>query len=737
MNASCALFAFFCAQPWLLSQIRAEEATPGAGMLAGQVFLRGTRDVLPDARIEVAGEVAFVDQEGRFELRLTEGTHEVLVAHEGCRPLVTVVDVEAGRRLELAFRLERETGERPYETVIRGRRDAEEVTRISLTDEEIHSLPGTMGDPFRAIEALPGVTPIITGIPYYFVRGAPPSGTGFYLDGVRVPALFHMALGPAVVHPSLVERIDFFPGGAPVDLGRYVGGMVRATTRLPGADRWRSEWDLRLTDVGAMVEAPLTDELRVAVSGRYGYPGWLIQLIEERAYLRYWDYQGRIEWEPRRRHRVVLFGFGSFDEMGEIRDDGAIDGPRIQFHRLDLRYAYRHGETLRAEAAGWFGYDATRIEEDAEIAMWAGGPRATIAWAPAPWIELSAGTDVEARGFPDPNLDDEDDDAPEVRERDAALVGSWVKATFRPTAATEIGLGARMDVHRVDRAVETWTDVRLNVRRRLADRLWLKGSAGTFHQPQSFIIDLPGLGSFVLDAGPQRAYQLSQGVEIALPWGLGLDVQAYYSDFANLSEPDLFRFHDDEPANGDEEFGQAFWSLDGAAYGLEILLRRRLGEDLFGWVAYTIGRSERDYRDGRAPSDFDQTHVLNLVLSWNVGAGWRIGGRFHFRSGRPYTPERLVVPTGPPTPMPPFQMICSPAGERNSARLPPFYRLDVRVDKKWTFETWWFGLYFEFINVTFTPEALQMLCDEHADPPIRLEEAPYIVIPTLGFRGVY
>jgi hypothetical protein len=81
--------------------------------------------------------------------------------------------------------------------------------------------------------------------------------------------------------------------------------------------------------------------------------------------------------------------------------------------------------------------------------------------------------------------------------------------------------------------------------------------------------------------------------------------------------------------------------------------------------------------------------------------------------------------------------MCEVAGARNSARLPPFYRLDLRVDKKWTFETWWFALYFEFINVTFTPEALSMRCECYEDTGVVLEEAPYIVIPTLGFRGVY
>jgi hypothetical protein len=48
-----------------------------------------------------------------------------------------------------------------------------------------------MGDSFNAVETLPGVVPVFSGVPYLIVRGAPPAGTSEYYDGVPVPALFH------------------------------------------------------------------------------------------------------------------------------------------------------------------------------------------------------------------------------------------------------------------------------------------------------------------------------------------------------------------------------------------------------------------------------------------------------------------------------------------------------------------------------------------------------------------
>lgn len=87
---------------------------------------------------------------------------------------------------------------------VRGLR-AEAGRTASLSRAEVRQVPGTFGDPFRAVEIMPGVTPIVSGLPYFFVRGAPPGNVGYFLDGLRVPVLFHVGAGPSVVHPGLVK----------------------------------------------------------------------------------------------------------------------------------------------------------------------------------------------------------------------------------------------------------------------------------------------------------------------------------------------------------------------------------------------------------------------------------------------------------------------------------------------------------------------------------------------------
>src|SRR5215831_14842389 len=148
-----------------------------------------------------------------------------------------------------------------------------EPSRTQLTVEEAREIPGGLGDPLRAISALPGVSPMANGTPYLYVRGAPPWNTGYLVDGVRVPLLFHAGVVDSVISPSLVESIDFYPSAVPARYGGFTGGVIEERTSGP-ADHLHASASAKLYEAGALEESPLS-EGRGSVLGafRYGYPG--------------------------------------------------------------------------------------------------------------------------------------------------------------------------------------------------------------------------------------------------------------------------------------------------------------------------------------------------------------------------------------------------------------------------------------------------------------------------------
>jgi hypothetical protein len=127
-------------------------------------------------------------------------------------------------------------------------------------------------------------------------------------------------------------------------------------------------------------------------------------------------------------------------------------------------------------------------------------------------------------------------------------------------------------------------------------------------------------------------------------------------------------------------------------------LRRPLSKRLSGWLSYTLSRSTRDENlitatggntQATVVSDYDRTHVLNAILAYDLGRRWRAGARFVFMSGAPYSNLAGNVP------VPPY----------NAYRDPPFYRVDIRLEKRWVLgKDGYFAFIAEVQNVTLSKE---------------------------------
>jgi len=97
-----------------------------------------------------------------------------------------------------------------------------------ITAREARAVAGAMGEPLRTLDTLPGVLPLVSGLPYVYIRGAPPSGVGYFYDGISLPILFHAVVGPSIIHSALLSDMELYSAVAPAHLGRFVGGAVVA-----------------------------------------------------------------------------------------------------------------------------------------------------------------------------------------------------------------------------------------------------------------------------------------------------------------------------------------------------------------------------------------------------------------------------------------------------------------------------------------------------------------------------
>ena len=653
----------------------------------------------------------------------------------------------------------------PTEIVVVGER-GEAARTVSLGRAEVREIPGTFGDPFRAVEIMPGVTPIATGIPFFFVRGAPPGNVGYYLDGVRIPLLFHVGVGPSVVNPALMDRVDLYPGGYPARFGRFAGGIVSGETAMPVREV-HGEYNLRVFDVGAMVEAPFAGNRGVVLlGGRYSYTALLLSLFSPDVKLDYWDYQARISYDLTPRDRLTVMSFGSYDFLGQKQPTGettTLFG--TQFHRVDLRYDRRlsTGGTLRVAALG--GLDVTEIDEGRHLRDRVFGLRTEIEQPLGKFVKLRAGTDLQLDSY---DIQLGPDDVGPSADRIAALLPSrtdlamaWrADLVVQAAPGFEVTPGLRVDAFSSQGVVAMALDPRLSARLALGKRFALRTALGTAHQPPAFVVPVPGFQPGGLRGGLQLALQQSFGLEVAIDAATQATATLYHNGFFNMSDPlgsnqaDARgcvpgQFPSDslsgDPGNqpsgnvrcgarfpagtvgpdrsgGGDQGGDSSGAQErssaletrtlGAAYGLELFLKRRLTSHLGGFVSYTLSRSTRSVGRDQFIASFDRTHVANAALAYSLGRGWRTGLRLVYYTGLP----RASTPTAP-----------------GPARLPSFFRADVRVEKRWTWRSGrWMSFVAEWLNVTFSKEALSTRCTLEG---CESQTIGPVTIPSLGLEG--
>jgi hypothetical protein len=655
--------------------------------------------------------------------------------------------------------------EKPAEILVLG--DRPEPSRsATLTRAEVRQIPGTFGDPFRAIEALPGVTPIVSGLPFFFVRGAPPGNVGYFLEGVQLPLLFHVGAGPSVVHPGLIDRVDLFPGGYPARFGRFAGGIVAGETAQP-ASALHGEYNVRLFDAGALLEVPFAEGRGAAlVAGRYSYTALLLSLLSPDVTLSYWDYQARIGYDVSKRDRVTAFVFGSYDFLGQKTAESTLTLFGTEFHRVDLRHDHAFASGAKLRNAVTLGLERSETQEGRFVRARSAGARTELEAPLSAKARLRAGTNVLLSRY-DIELGPSDLSSTAVNiaalfpTRTDVVLGARADVVWRVLPRLDVTPGVRVDLFGSEGATRVGFDPRLSLRTELHEKLHLNAALGVAHQPPAFVVPLPGFQPGGLHGGLQRALQESFGIEADLGNATIASATLFQNAFFDMSDPlgsteprvggcPAGAFPEDSLAgdrliqamtpppcrdrftpgtlgpdnsggggqastgggNGERVLRAFEVRTMGHSYGLELYLKRALTSNFGGFISYTLSRSTRSFENRSYVASFDRTHVLNVALAYNLGRGFRAGGRVMFYTGLP----GVATPENP-----------------DGGRLPAFFRLDLRLEKRWRLgkDAWISGVA-EWLNATLSKEAVSTRCTLSG---CEAQKIGPITIPSLGVEG--
>jgi len=624
---------------------------------------------------------------------------------------------------------------------VRGERQPREVTRRTLTKQEIAFLPGTNGDALRSLQSLPGVArppPFGAGL---VVRGSAPRDTTYFVDGTPVPLVYHFGGLSSVLPTEVLDKIDFSPGNYSAAFGRGMGGLVDVGIRDPKSDGLHAMAQLDLIDARLLAEGPILDTgWKFLIAGRRSwFDAWLGPVLQATnapvtASARYYDYQVMLEKDPTPTSSLRLLFFGTDDAIDVLGSNpNAVrspTGPGLDLHtafwRLQARYEnrLREGTQLRAVLAG--GQDTNDISTGNTFFSVAEAPitgRVELSQKVRRGIVANVGVDVLFSPYdvhirrPAPSIPGAPSGGPLEPPLETSqsgtryLTGLYTEWEIQPWRGLRVVPGLRLDY---SSATKSWDlSPRINLRQDLSrgfPRTTLKAGMGLFYQPPQSLETDPVFGQPNLRSN--RSLHTDVGLEQQISRQINLSVDVFAKRLDQLVTP----------ADGN--------TGEGVAFGTEWLLRYEPDDRFFGWIAYTLSRSDRVAQSTATPAliNYDQTHVLTVLGSYDFGHGIRAGLRFRLVSGNPYTPVTqgaYDATTGNYQPV-----LASPP---NGSRLPLFHQLDLRFDKTWTFKSWRLSTYLDVQNVynQENVEAITYNYDYSKSAPV----AGLPFLPSLGLRG--
>lgn len=626
------------------------------------------------------------------------------------------------------------------------------------SEAETTALQADLGASFSIAESLPGSLPVFSGVPYLIVRGATPSGTSTYYDGVLLPSLFHIALGPTVVNPRLLGGMSFHPGVGPARYGRHIGGSLVADARnLALVKRAQRELELTLLDASGYLYSP---EIKTAFAWRMGDPGLLMNLLGLDATLKYFDYQVRHESSLGANTRLVLLGLGAGDQLGDRT--APQDDISLTFHRWLARVTQRleNGE-LSSQLA--LGYDASTLGRELD------GDGLRV--APSLYFEqrgegrrLRLGADMVAthvslRRRPSSpmseslfsrdeslSLNPEDflEGQPYASVPARSAGGIYGELAFEPLSRLEVELGLRADAWLAGSDSEFAVSPSARLSYALTPKLELHAAIGLAHQSRGSPVPLPSLSDVSIDAGLEKAVQAELGASWKLPADLQLQATYFHHRYLDVVYLELIL---DCGGNTDPQIAQGVFvgrnlasicrgrglpTASGDAQGFELYVKRDLTRRVSGFVSYTLGFANAVARDGtRFTPQSDVRHLANAVVHFNLGSGFALGMRLHYRSGKMAVNTLFDAPNN--------------RFERVEQRLPGFFRADLRGSYTWNVSFGRMEASIGVQNITASSEATHRDCivDPLGDSmggtqvPIvcTVDYQRAILLPNLGIRA--
>ncbi len=743
------------AEPSMVLVTPAPEVKRETYKINGLLREKGTKRRLVGVNIFILPQKikATTDAKGNFSFEPVEKSKITFVVNlPGYQKLEKEIDLQSD--IEVQFYAEKDSYQ-SYETTITDKATRKDVVVKILTRQEFLTMPGANGDPVKAVQNLPGVAR--TGFSsQVIIQGSGPRDTAYLLDDHAVPLVFHFGGLTSVVMPEEIDSVDYLSAGFGPEYSSALGGVIGLHTKTPSLERMKGIAFVDTIKSGGLIEGPINDHSSYLVSGRYSYLGFVLAAalkgndqFDLTVAPSFYDLSAIYANKVSAEDDFKLTTLGSHDELKFIfkqplKTDPSVRGTfdnETSFFRIIPQWNHKYSDVTQGKISMGLGSDSVKVDFGSnffQVATSNADLRAEVERKYTPGWVSSFGLDSKfmhsdysfqlpsfsgAGGIPNP-ISSAQTLAASIK-RDDIDPGLYFKNTIDVFSAdNKLIPSLRFDYF--SQTHQPLLSPRISDRLQVNESLALKGATGVYYQPpQPQEIDAQ-FGNPNLTA--PYAYHLALGLEKDFrenqSHGFVLTTGPFYRNFQSLVVQSS-KINNIGGVLTPERYNNGG---SGEAYGFEVLLKWQ-AKAVSTFVSYTLSKSTRtDPALGTNPFQYDQTHNFIWVASYD-SRNWKYSSRLRYVTGNPDTPVVGSIYDSDNDVFIPVR------GAIYSSRFSPFISLDVRVDKKWIYDTWILSAYLDVQNLTNNKNPESITYSYNYAQSQTVNGLP--LLPTLGVQGEF
>ncbi len=726
-----------------LAQV-ADTANTPRGTISGKLVDAVTQAPVAGATILVVGtkKGAVSTTDGKFVIKNVEpGIVTLRVSRIGYGPeLVNDVVVSPGKPVTVFVQMQELVVTSKEAVIVEEafRKDAELVTSTQmLTSEEVRRAPGVQEDVVRAVALLPGVAVTQAGRNDLAVRGGAPFENLFLVDNIEVPNINHFGTqgssgGPlSIINIDFVRDVSLSTGGFGPRYGDRLSSVTNIQLRDGNDQELSGEINLSATGFGVIGEGPLGSNGSWMVSARRSYLDLIFKLAGFGFIPEYYDLTAKASYtlDPSNSISFLLIGALGTVTFNNDSADKRYSNSRVvaptqnqYFSGLTWRHLFDKGfltvtlgrtftdyKTTQQDSLGSTIFQTYSTEGENSL-------RADVTLLPSPTVEITFGSlskygsqlsyDILVPGYA--RLDQNGVPRPLVVDTSfqAFRTALYGQMAWQFSERWKLTLGGRFDYYAY-LPTSAVVSPRLALAYELTSTTTIALSGGRFYQAPQYIW-LVGDPSNTKTMGPMHTDQAVLSYQWIVTPEIKVQVEGYYKVYggypARLFRPQAVL----APSGFDDIYSDIPFGLEplsnggtGTAYGVEIFIQKKLSPELpfYGLTSISFNRTQFVAADGvQRLGAFDTPIIGTIAVGYRPAEQWEVSSKLRMSQGLPSTPFITTAQAAAETnfPIGSLDFRYYNAGPR----LPFFYALDVRVDKRWFFSGWQLITYIDVQNIT-------------------------------------